>query len=231
MMTDLDYQLYSLQQALEKHAGIKLDLAINDNRSTMLSVKWEPDRTRVSLHRMFLQAPENIMQSLACYLSGKKKVLSPSVKAYIQSHSLALDYSHELNLEKLDVKGSVYDLQEIYNRLNREYFASSLDLRITWFGELKKQKRKKITFGQYLGSLRLIKINRLLDNDYFPEKFISFVIYHEMLHNVCPAYLCEKGVKQIHNKEFKTLEKKFAHFDFTQQWMAKNRNAIFDATY
>ena len=87
----------TIQEQLKIGAGIKLRLKINDNRSTMLSVKWEPDCTKVSLHRMFLQAPQNVMQALACYLRGEHKKIAPSIKAYIEDNLQKLDYSHQID--------------------------------------------------------------------------------------------------------------------------------------
>lgn len=224
-------QALTFQAKLEHRAGIKLRLKINDNRSTMLSVKWEPNCTKVSLHRMFLEAPRNVMQALACYLKGEHKKLDPSIRAYIEYNLQQLDYSHELNLSKLQTKGRVYDLQEMYDYLNRRYFQGSLGLYITWFGQGRRKICNRITFGLFHDPLRLIKINRLLDNKRFPDYFVAYVIYHEMLHYVCPAYVDEKGQKHIHSKEFKEREKEYRHFKLAQQWLRDNQQYLFDTSY
>lgn len=232
MNYDLDnQQTLTFQEQLENSAGIKLRLKINDNRSTMLSVKWEPDCTKVSLHRMFLQAPQNVMQALACYLKGEDRKLAPSIKAYIENNLQRLDYSHELDFSQLETKGRIYDLEKMYHHLNAEYFDEPLGLHMTWFGERRRRVCKRVTFGLYHDPLRLIKINRLLDNKYFPDYFVSYVIYHEMLHYVCPTYVDENGYKHIHSKAFKEREKKFKHFKEAQQWIRDNQNYLFNASY
>ncbi len=111
-----------LQQQLEDSSGKKLKLKINDNRSTMLSVRWEPDYTKVSLHRIFLEAPQNVMQALACYISQEDKSIAPTVKAFIEDNLKKLDYSHQLDRSKLYSQGNVYNLQKMYNDINSEYF-------------------------------------------------------------------------------------------------------------
>lgn len=221
----------TFQEQLENSVGVKLRLKINDNRSTMLSVKWEPDCTKVSLHRMFLKAPQNVMQALACYLKGEHKQIAPSIKAYIEHSLQKLDYSHELDLSSLQTKGLVYDLSKIYCDLNREYFDQPLGLYITWFGERRKRTCKRVTFGLFHDPLRLIKVNRLLDNRHFPDYFVAYVIYHEMLHYVCPTYVDEKGQKHIHSKEFKEREKEFKYFKQAQQWIRDNQNYLFNTAY
>lgn len=219
--------MITFQEKLEHQIGRKLHLKINDNRSTMLSVKWEPKYTKVSLHWMFLKAPQNIMQALACYLKREHRTLPPSIKAYIEYQLQQLDYSHQLNPDLLQTEGRVYDLQGMYDKLNHQYFDSSLDLHITWFGERRRSPYKRVTFGLYHDPLRLIKINRLLDNDHFPPYFVSYVIYHEMLHYVCPSYVDEKGLKQIHNREFKEREREFRYFREAQQWIRENQHYLF----
>lgn len=201
---------------------MKLKLKINDNRSTMLSVKWEPDCTKVSLHRIFLDAPRNVMDAVACYLKRKDKSIATSVRAFIEDRLQKLDYSHTIDRTKLYSCGTVYNLQKIYNKLNAEYFDGTLDLYITWFGKSNKRSRSRFTFGLYHDPLRLIKINRMLDNPTFPEYVVSYVVYHEMVHHVCPSYFDANGHHHIHTKEFKEMEEQFEHFDLAQKWIKQN---------
>lgn len=216
-----------IQQRLEIGSGLKLKLTINDNRSTMLSVKWEPDCTKVSLHRIFLEAPQNVMDALACYLKREDKSIAPSVKAFIEDKLKRLDYSHEIDRSKLYVQGSVYNLKHIYDDLNEEYFDDRLNLNITWFGKSVQRYRSRITFGLYYDPLRLIKINRLLDNPNFPDYIVSYVVYHEMVHHICPAYFDSNGQHHIHSKEFKDKEQKFKYYDLAQHWIKKNQANFF----
>lgn len=226
-MSTLNKEVLLLQQQLQHRVGGNLQIKINDNRSTMLSVKWEPDCTKVSLHRMFLQAPQNIMQALACYLRGEHRQIAPSIKAYIEYNLQRLDYSHELDLTKLQTKGRVYHLKQIYDRLNRQYFDGKLKLHITWFDWPQRKKRSRITFGLFHDPLKLIKVNRILDNKHFPEYFVEYVIYHEMLHYVCPAYVDERGMKHIHSKEFKEREKEYQYFKEAQKWLKDHHDDLF----
>ena len=91
----------TIQKKLENQSGLKLKLKINDNRSTMLSVKWEPDHAKVSLHRMFLEAPRNVMDALVCYIKQEDKNIDRTVKAFIEDKLKDLNYSHVLDQSKL----------------------------------------------------------------------------------------------------------------------------------
>ena len=217
----------SFQKQLERAANRKVKLRINDNHSTMLSVKWEPDCTKVSMHRMFLEAPQNIMDAVACHIRKKNSVVAPKVKAYIEDKLRTLDYSHEIDKEGLSTKGNVYDLQEMFDEINATYFKNSVKLMITWFGNPSHRSRTKVTFGLYYEPLRLIKIHRMMDRRFFPEYFVKFVIYHEMLHHVSPSYYDEKGRHKIHTKEFKELEKKFIDYERAEAWLEKHQKNFF----
>lgn len=217
----------SFQEEIENYLGRKLKLKINDNRSTMLSVRWEPDCTKVSLHRMFLQAPRNVMEALSCYIRQEHKIIAPTVKAFIEDSLKKFDYSHLIDRKKLSTQGNIYNLQHIYNELNQEYFKGRLSLSITWFGKPIQRNRSRVTFGLYHDPLKLIKINRLLDSPAFPDYLVAYVIYHEMLHNVCPAYVDDRGLNHIHSKEFKKQEQQFRHYALAQKWIQEHQADFF----
>lgn len=217
----------AIQKQLEHRSGLKLKLKINDNRSTMLSVKWEPDGAKVSLHRMFLNAPQNVMDALACYLKREDRTIAPTVKAFIEDKLQKLDYSSQVDQAKLYSQGHVYNLQQIYNDINEEYFDGKLKLYITWFGKANRRSRSRVTFGLYHDPLRLIKVNRLLDSPSFPYYLVAYVVYHEMVHHVCPPYFDANGQHHIHTKEFKEMEAQFRYYDLAQEWIKNNKSNFF----
>jgi len=221
-MTYLDFQ-----KKLEVPRGRKLKLTINDNRSTMLSVKWETDCTRVSLHRMFLSAPENIMDELACYISGESKRITPNVTSFIEEGIHSLQATIKIDNRKLDFSGLVHDLKAIYNRLNAEYFDGKLKLNITWFGNVLQQHRTQISFGLYSPPLKLIKIHRKLDSALVPEYVISHIVYHEMLHEVCRTSVDSKGLRRHHTMDFKARESEYKGFKMSVKWIKDNQHLFF----
>jgi hypothetical protein len=215
------------QQHVETLSGVKVKVKINDNRSTMLSVRWDPGCTKVSMHRMFLEAPKNIMESLACYVSKENKNITRDLKAFIEDGLKKLDYSHTVDKTKLFSQGNVYNLKEIYDELNAAYFDNKLNLFITWFGKSNQRSKSRLTFGLFHEQLKLIKINRLLDSPTIPRYVTAYVVYHEMVHHVCPSYIDEKGNHRIHSKEFKNKEECFEHFDLAQKWIKDNQVNLF----
>jgi hypothetical protein len=167
------------------------------------------------------------MDALACYLRQEDNNIGPTVKAFIEDNLKNLDYSHQLDKTKIYSQGHVYNLLKIYNTLNLEYFKNKLNLHITWFGKPIQSGSSRVTFGLYYDQIRLIKINRLLDSPSFPDYFVSYVVYHEMLHHVCPSYFDAKGQHQIHSKEFKAREVEFEHYELAQTWIKENHASFF----
>lgn len=211
--------LLHFQQQLEQCVGRPLHLRINDNRSTMMSVRWDSDRTRVSLHRMFLEAPPEIVDALGRYLRRGDKRLGRKVRQFIDQYSKRYEYTDRLNVENLETKGKVYDLEEIYDQVNQEYFDRELDLSITWFGRCGFRRKRHTTFGLYQGSMKLVKVHRMLDEPFVPEYFVRYIVYHEMCHHVCPSYHDENGRHRIHSPEFKQKEMLFREFAAAKEWI------------
>ena len=96
---------------------------------------------------MFLKAPHTIQKALASYIRRPRSKVCSRVTAYIDKHIASLDHAHLVMPERFQTAGLVYNLQKLYNRINRRYFASSLDLKITWFGSPKARVRSKCTLG------------------------------------------------------------------------------------
>lgn len=220
-------QFIEFFEELQERDGVKLQLKINDNRQTMVSVRWDPDQTKVSIHQMFLKAPENVMEALACYIKREHKVIAPEVKAFIETNRTKFNYAHLVDTARLSTAGKIYDLKYIYAKMNRNYFKNSLDLSITWFGDPLTKSRSRLSLGLYYDSLKLVKIHRLLDNRHVPRHVVEFVVFHEMLHAVCPAYIDEKGCHRVHGKEFKRQEESFPYYNEAQEWIRKHQADFF----
>lgn len=126
-------------------------------------------------------------------------------------------------------RGEHYDLQSVYDHLNALYFDNRLELTIHWFGCPHRKVKTQRILGLYDFQSRQIKIHRLLDHPQFPSYFISYVVYHEMLHSVLPPLKRKKGRLRIHHGEFKEREKCFAEYDLARQFEKQNTKLFFMA--
>jgi hypothetical protein len=224
----MSFAVENVQRLLSRRSGMRCDLIINENHSNMLAVLGRgPDWARISIHRMFLEAPESVINAIARYVAACDKSAFSLIRAYITANVHRFNYSHRVNPRLLEARGEVYNLQKIYDKINAEYFEDRLRLMITWQNRLPKKNCSRIVYGQYFQTLRLIKINRLLDDAYFPNYFVSFVVYHEMLHHAIPHYVDENGITKIHSIEFKEREKQFKHYRKAKEWELEFRRSFF----
>lgn len=218
---------YTYTQKLQNMVGSNLIIRINNNRSTMLHVRWKETSTHVSLHHMFLKAPHTVQKGLASYIRQDDTVISQDVQAFIDKNLAILDHSYLTDPDHICTKGTTYDLQKLYNKINKSYFNGELDLLVTWFADPSKKVRTKCTLGLYYDLVKLVKIHRLLDNPLVPLCVIEYVMYHEMVHAVCPIYKDEKGRNCIHSREFKVLERQFLQFEEANKWLKEHRKKFF----
>ncbi len=121
---------------------------------------------------------------------------------------------------------SVYSLQEIYAEMNAKYFGGAVKVKIEWSKRLVGRARAYRRLGSYYPEKKLIRVNPLLDNADFPPYFISYIVYHEMLHHVYPPF--RKGGRwHIHHATFKKKEKEFEEYALAKQWEKNNKKMFF----
>ena len=75
-------------------------------------------------------------------------------------------------------RGKVYDLSEMFDRLNARYFDGALERPLlSW-----SQKKARRILGHHDRVYETITISKSLDSAQVPEWFVEFILYHEMLH-------------------------------------------------
>ncbi|MCH9634452.1 MAG: hypothetical protein S4CHLAM7_12030 [Chlamydiae bacterium] len=220
--------LCQLQQSLTSLSKLKVDVVVNDNRTTMISILERKRRyIRLSVHRMFLEASSNVINAIVNFINNQKdRRSSVLLQDYINTHLPLFGYDKKLNKQNLVTQGKVHDLKEIYDQVNSTYFSKNLKLNITWYGLPKKRSGSRMTYGLYHEPLKLIKIHNLLDQKSCPEFYVAFVIYHEMLHEVhrpTMGTLCTR----IHTPEFKKQEKQFNFYHESIAWEKQYRHLFF----
>jgi hypothetical protein len=114
-------------------------------------------------------------------------------------------------------KGAVYDLDEIFATVNREYFAGSIPKPVlTWSA----RKTYRI-LGHHDANHDHVAISRSLDSTDVPRFVVDYVVFHEMLHIAHPTKHIN-GRRYNHTTAFKNDERKFAHYDEAERWIERN---------
>lgn len=114
-------------------------------------------------------------------------------------------------------KGSVYDLDKIFESLNREYFRGNLPKPVlTW--SVRKTYR---ILGHHDATHQTIVISKSLDDAFVPKFVVEYVLFHEMLHIAHPTKHIN-GRRYNHTAAFKRDERTFAYYEEGEAWIAGN---------
>ena len=141
---------------------------------------------------------------------------------FLPSKNLMPVVNKQIKTKSLRPIGDNFDLNIIFNNLNKLYFHDSIEAAIT-FGKCNKKKKKKksLLLGSYNYSSKLITINPVLDNDFVPMLVVQRVLHHEMLHQKHPPQILNKR-RIFHSKKFKEEENIFIGADKADVWIKQN---------
>lgn len=222
--TQIPMNAHQFKEKLIRLSKADIELVINENHSTFLSVMRKGRKTlKLSVHKLFLHGGDAMCKAVVNFSLHKDREALKSIRFFAHSYFSKADFSDTVDEDKLRTAGKYYDLQEIYDTVNKKFFQNRLPLRITWFKKPKYRTYTSMTYGSYNRPLKLVRINEILDHALTPYYFIEFIVYHEMLHHVCPGYTDEKGRERIHTALFRKREKEYPHFERAKEWEKKMR--------
>lgn len=131
-----------------------------------------------------------------------------------------LPMQRQLNLQQ---EARHFDLQEIFEKLNRRYFRGRLrDYEVKWGRRRKLRPKEYFIFGTIQEEDRVIRINPALDQDFVPLWFLQYILFHEMLHSVVPDEETPGGRRRVHTEEFNRREKRFRNYQRARRWEEAN---------
>lgn len=208
-----------LQKKIERLVGEPIAWRWNTNENSILCVTRQrgTPRIKVSIHRMFLKAPEDFLPHLVTFIRRPTRTARAAVRLFINSHDRDIKpRGWQDPAAVISPRGRVYNLAALARRINREYFGGRLCYHISWgrWGAHNARPRSfnTIQLGSYNERRQLIRIHPILDCRDVPEFFIAYIIYHEMCHIVCPPRMMPSGRVVYHSAEFRRLEKRFEQF-------------------
>lgn len=218
-------ELKSLHTFLDRRLARPFELRLNDNHHNLLTVVRPRARpVRISVHRMFLEAPRDVLASLVDFISGPTPDSRAAIRRFICENRSKIGVSPARKiLARPQPVGKHFDLRRIADQINRAYFAGRLKFEITWGRRPSQPPRElqHIQLGNYNERQRLIRIHPILDGPLVPKYYIAYIIYHEMVHIVVPPEVDERGRVCHHTRRFYTLEKKYADYDRAVQWQTQ----------
>ncbi len=206
----------NLKRVLERAVSRPVEIILTDNRTNVVSFKKQKGRVVLRIQRLFTEAPLDVVMELA-ELIKRPSIRTPRINEFIRRNQWRIRKRARL-YDRIEPAGRVYNLQRVFERLNREYFSGRIDAVITWGKRSPRKAVRKRTLGSYNADTGTIRINPLLDSARVPRYFLEYVVYHEMLHADMGIRRRKNGRLAIHTREFKRREREFRHYSRAVQW-------------
>jgi predicted metal-dependent hydrolase len=225
----LEFPVWSeneLCSALTLQTGLRVELVITDNASTLMSVRHKaPNLATVRVHHMFLSVDPTTLKALARWVKYPgSRAAGPTLNAFIAANNDRIREAKP-RVKRIRTQGELYDLQELYNEVNAEHFDNRVDAPITWGKRPNTRKRRRsIRFGSYSLTEHLIRMHPNLDQAFVPRYFIRYIVFHEMLHADLGFQQSPSGRTRMHTPEFNRIEREYPDFDRAVEWHNNLKN-------
>jgi hypothetical protein len=177
-------------------------------------IRLENGSLRVRISDLLAAAPAPVMEALAYILLGKL-YRKPVARLYNHRYRLYLnrrDMRRQAHLVRQirgrkfisGPKGEIFDLEEIFERLNRRFFDGLLGMpRLGW-----SRGASRSRLGHFDPSHNAIILSRIFDQPGRPVLAVEYVMFHEMLHLQYPVDH-SRSRRRVHTRAFQEAEKKF----------------------
>jgi len=188
------------------------------------TIRVRAGRIFVRLSDLFQTAPPEVIRALAFLLVAR--LLSRKAprdqeriyRSYAFSPQLlrASDIARRQRGRKVisSANGEIYDLERIFAKLNRRYFAGQSEKPVlTW-----SRRRARSILGHHDAAHDTITISKILDSREVPEWFVEYIVFHEMLHIKHPARIVN-GRRYYHTNAFRAEEQSFPRYQHAQEWL------------
>lgn len=202
-----------LGEWLGDRLGKPVEISLTRNRSTMLSWRERRGRLCVRMHRAFLAATEEAREALVRFLGDGDRRAGRVLDRFLAAQTQEV----ELDRPPVVSAGRFHDLGQIFDELNREFFHGACAARITWGHAGNQRYRRTIQLGCFVARDGLIRVHPSLDQAFVPRRYVAWVVFHEMLHEVL-GVAKRGGRRSMHPPEFGALEETFPDFRECKAW-------------
>jgi hypothetical protein len=189
-------------------------------------IRLDQGRLEVRMTDLLAGAPAPVVEALAYILLGKlyRKTVP---RLYAHRYRLYMnrkDVRRQAHLVRQirgrkfisGPKGTHYDLEQVFERLNARFFDGMLGQPM--LGWSRGQSRSML--GHFDPSHNAIIISRIFDREQVPILALEYVMFHEMLHLRYPVD--HAGARRrVHTKEFREAEKTFPQLKEAKELLKK----------
>ena len=198
----------------------RLDVAFRPLAEAYFRTTARGGELRVVVNDAFDDAPRQVMASMAEVIVAKAsgaarpRQVGTRFWEFVETDGLRdrmqRNYMARQRSFRPEPMGSVWDLADLFDRVNRGYFDGTLERPMLGW----TQRPITYRWGWYSSMVRpngLIVINCLLDDPEVPAFVLEGTMHHEMLHMLTDAKVVN-GRRVVHTPEFRDAERAFERF-------------------
>jgi hypothetical protein len=188
------------------------------------TIRLREGQIRVHLSDLLEGAPDTVLRAIAHILLAKLylKPLDPAHNTRYRrfaSSEAVLRQTERIRQTRgrkkiSTAKGEYYDLDEVFETLNRRFFHGLLGRPLLTWSEHKARR----LLGHYDAAHNTIMVSRVFDRRNTPRYAIEYLMYHEMLHLRHPVKV-RRGRRCVHPREFQADEKRFPELEQAKAYL------------
>jgi hypothetical protein len=180
-------------------------------------IRLSQNELSVDISDLLQDAPAPVQEALASILISKLFKRRPDTdwmaryRRYLNRADMRRDLT-ELKRKRgrkryRDACGTVYDLCQLFEDLNSEYFGGLMARpELGW-----SLRSSRTTLGHYDPCHHVIVLSSILDEENAPLGAVKYVLFHEMLHLRYPTE--HRGARRcVHTPEFKRAERAYPEY-------------------
>ncbi len=196
------------------------------------TIRLREGQLKVHLSDLLEGAPEPVLRAITHILIAKlyRKPIdaahSARYKRFTTSEPMArrIEQTRQLRGRKRIVSaiGRTYDLDEVFESLNRRFFHGLLGRPVLTWSEHSARR----LLGHYDAAHNTIMVSRVFDHRSTPRYAIEYLMYHEMLHLKHPVTV-RRGRRCVHSREFQAEERLFPEFEQAKEFL-KTLGSVID---
>lgn len=172
-------------------------------------------------HEALIDAPPELLHGLIEIVRhGRRSKQAAALRAY----SAGPSYARLLSALEPDdhpaagARGQFFDLEQVFNQINHEYFAGELPMpTLRWSRRISQRK-----LGHYSPATDTVEVSKSLDQPGVPGVIVDFIMYHELLHKSLGVKMVN-GRRMAHTAAFRRAEQRFKQYDQAAAWMKKRK--------
>jgi hypothetical protein len=212
-------------RALRPRAPIPpIDVRFRRFTSLNTTIRLREGKVFVSLSDLLEGAPEPVLRAIAHILLAKlyrKPIDAARARQYrrFTMSEAVVRQSERIRQTRgrkriLSPRGEHYDLDEVFESLNRRFFHGLMGRPLLTWSEYRATR----LLGHYDAAHNTIMVSRVFDRRNTPRFAIEYLMYHEMLHLRHPVKH-RNGRRCVHSPAFQADEKLFPELDQAKAYL------------